>query len=68
MKILDIIVAILLIIGGLNWGIMAIIDFNFLAWIFRDMNLVTRLIYGLIGLSAIYEMMFWKQIHQRWQK
>lgn len=68
MKILDIIVAILLIIGGLNWGIMAIIDFNFLAWIFRDMNLVTRLIYGLIGLSALYEMMFWKQIHQRWQK
>lgn len=66
MKILDVVAIILLIIGGLNWGVMAILDFNLLAWIFRDMILATKLIYGLIGLSAIYPMMFWKQIKKRW--
>lgn len=66
MKIIDVIAAILLIIGGLAWGVMALLDFNLIAWIFRDMNILTRIIYAVIGLSAIYQMMFWKQIKARW--
>ncbi|PWU05641.1 MAG: DUF378 domain-containing protein [Verrucomicrobia bacterium] len=66
MKILDVLTAIILIIGGLNWGVMSIIDFNLIAWIFRDMNLLTRIIFLVIGLSAVYQILFWKQIRLRW--
>lgn len=66
MKILDILTGIILIIGGLNWGLMAFIDFNLIAWIFRDMNILTRVIFLVIGLSALYQLVFWKQIRQRW--
>lgn len=66
MRILDVITGIILIIGGLNWGIMALIDFNLIAWIFRDMNLLTRIIFLIIGLSAAYQIVFWKQIRLRW--
>lgn len=66
MKILDVITGIILIIGGLNWGVMAIIDFNLIGWIFRDMNLLTRIIFLVIGLSAVYQIVFWKQIRHHW--
>lgn len=66
MKILDVITGIILIIGGLNWGVMSLIDFNLIAWIFREMNLLTRIIFLVIGLSAVYQIIFWKQIRLRW--
>jgi len=68
MKILDVVTAIILIIGGLNWGVMAIINFNLIGWIFRDMNLLTRIIFLVIGFSAVYQLIFWKQIRHRWAK
>lgn len=44
----------LLLIGGLNWGLMAInMDWNIVAMISGDMMWLERSIYGLVGLSAI---------------
>lgn len=51
---LDWIAIVLLIIGGLNWGILAIFNVNVVSTIFGDMTIVTRIIYILVGLSAIY--------------
>lgn len=45
---------ILLIIGGLNWGLVGIFDFNLVSAIFGDMSALSRIIYTLVGLSAIY--------------
>jgi uncharacterized protein len=57
-KKLDMIAATLLIVGGLNWGLVAVAEFDLVAWIFGlefgETNAVTRVVYGLVGLSAIY--------------
>ena len=45
---------ILLIIGGLNWGLIGFFKFDLVAAIFGDMTTVSRNIYDLVGLSAIY--------------
>ena len=58
MKALNVLAAALLIIGGLNWGLVAVGEFDLVAAVFGldfgETNAATRLIYGLVGLSAIY--------------
>ena len=55
---LDAVAAALLIVGGLNWGLVAIAEFDLVAWIFGEdfgtTNAVTRIVYGLVGLAAVY--------------
>lgn len=43
----------LLIIGGLNWGLVGLFDFNLVGYIFGTESFVTRAIYILVGLSAL---------------
>ena len=57
-KPLDYIAGTLLVVGGLNWGLVAIAEFDLVAWIFgKDFGATTtvsRVVYGLVGLSAVY--------------
>lgn len=50
---------ILVIIGGLNWGLVGFFKYDLVAAIFGDMSALTRVIYALVGLAALY-MLFWK--------
>ena len=43
----------LTLIGALNWGLVGLFGFNLVAQIFGDMTLMSRIIYSLVGLSAI---------------
>jgi len=43
---------ILLVIGGLNWALVGLFNFNLVMTIFSD--LLSRIIYVLVGISAIY--------------
>ncbi len=58
MKKLDVAAAILLIVGGLNWGLVGIAKFDLVAWIFgKDFggtNAASRIVYGLVGVAAVY--------------
>jgi len=58
MRKLDLLAATLLIIGGLNWGLVAIAKFDLVAWIFGldfgQTNAASRIVYGLVGLAAVY--------------
>jgi uncharacterized membrane protein YuzA (DUF378 family) len=58
MKKLDLLAATLLIVGGLNWGLVALAKFDLVAAIFGldfgETNAITRVIYGLVGLAAVY--------------
>ena len=54
MKTLDSIMLALIIIGGINWGLIGIFHFNLVAAIFGDMTLIARIIYGLVGLSGLW--------------
>jgi uncharacterized membrane protein YuzA (DUF378 family) len=51
---LDWIAVILLIIGGLNWGLIGIFSWDLVAAIFGDMSTVSRIIYTLVGLSGLW--------------
>ena len=50
---------ILVIIGALNWGLVGAVDFNLVSAIFGEMNLVTRIVYILVGVSAIVLLANW---------
>lgn len=51
---IDWIALVLVIIGGLNWGLVGAFDFDIVATIFGVMSAVSRVVYVLVGLSAIY--------------
>lgn len=53
MKTISIISLILTIIGALNWGMIALFDFNLVSTLFGTRTLVTLIIYGLVGLSGL---------------
>lgn len=46
----------LTIVGGLNWGLVGLFDFNLVAAIFGESSAITRLIYVVVGLSALYSL------------
>ena len=50
----DWLAVILVIIGGLNWGLVGILKFDLVATIFGDMSAISRVVYALVGLAAVY--------------
>jgi len=51
---IDWIALVLVIVGGLNWGLVGLAKFDLVAAIFGSMSVISRIVYGLVGLSAIY--------------
>jgi uncharacterized membrane protein YuzA (DUF378 family) len=50
----DRVAMVLVIIGGLNWGLVGSFQFNLVAKILGDMTLPARIVYFLVGVSAVY--------------
>ena len=57
MKILNVVTLILVIIGGLNWGLVGAFGFDLVAAIFGPMSAISRIVYVLVGLSALWQLM-----------
>ena len=51
---IDWIALVLIIVGGLNWGLIGFLNFDLVAAIFGPMSVLSKIIYDLVGLSAIY--------------
>ena len=66
MKKLDIVAAILLVVGGVNWGLVGTTGIDLVATLFGSMSPLARTVYVLVGLSAIYQAMQWQGIQRRW--
>lgn len=54
MKVIDKIALVLIIIGAINWGLVGIFNFNLVDSIFGTMSIVSRIIYGLVGISGLW--------------
>ena len=58
MKALDTLAATLVLVGALNWGLVALAEFDLVAWIFGEefgaTNAASRIVYGLVGAAAVY--------------
>ena len=57
MKALNLITLILLIVGGLNWGLVGAFEFDLVAALFGEGSALSRLVYILVGLSALWQIM-----------
>jgi uncharacterized membrane protein YuzA (DUF378 family) len=59
-KKLDILTAALVVVGGLNWGLVAIAEFDLVATLvgldFGETNAASRIVYALVGLAAVYQL------------
>jgi len=53
-NVLDWIALVLVIVGGLNWGLVGFFGFDLVAAIFGDATIVTKIVYDLVGLAALY--------------
>lgn len=51
---LGLIALVLVVIGGLNWGLFGFFSFDLVAALFGNLSMVSKIIYDLIGLSALY--------------
>lgn len=51
---MDWLALILVVIGGLNWGLVSLFDLNIISAIFGDMTLLSKLIYDIVALAALY--------------
>jgi uncharacterized membrane protein YuzA (DUF378 family) len=54
LNVVDLIALVLVIVGGLNWALVGIFKFDLVAWIFGDMSIVSRVVYILVGVAAVY--------------
>ena len=58
--------AVLVIVGGLNWGLVALANFDLVALLtgaggFGSKNVLGAAIYGLVGLAAVYQIVTWRR-------
>lgn len=53
-NIFDWIAFVLVIVGALNWGLVGVLNLDLVATLFGDMSMISRIVYVLVGISAIY--------------
>ncbi|WP_421725880.1 DUF378 domain-containing protein [Bauldia sp.] len=56
MKAIDIVTLILIIVGGINWGLIGLFGFNLVEAIFGAGTVLTTIIYIVVGLSALWQL------------
>jgi uncharacterized membrane protein YuzA (DUF378 family) len=70
MKLIDVVAAVLVVVGALNWGLVAVARFDLVAALFGlsfgEVSGLTAVVYGLVGLAGLYQGLFWKRLQSRW--
>jgi len=70
MKTIDVIAGVLLVVGGLNWGLVGAAHFDLVATIFGmrfgETSSLSSVVYILVGLAALYQAVSFKAIQGRW--
>lgn len=57
MSVLNKLTLLLLVVGGLNWGLVGLFDFDLVAAIFGEMSPLSRIVYTLVGASALWQLL-----------
>ena len=55
----------LLIIGGLNWGLVGLFNFDLVAALFGPMSMPSRVVYALVGLAALFALTLYRRLTRR---
>ena len=56
MRIVNVVTLVLLIVGGLNWGLVGLFKFDLVAALFGEMSALSRIVYTLVGASALWQL------------
>lgn len=62
-KILDYAALTLVIVGAVNWGLIGFFTFDLVAFLFGELSWLSRIVYGLVGLSGLYLISVYGRIH-----
>lgn len=54
MKLVNILALVLVIVGGLNWGLVGLLQFNLVTTLFGATSVLSNIVFILVGLSAVY--------------
>jgi len=54
MKVIDWVAMVLVIVGGLNWGLVGAMNYNLVESLLGSWPLVVKIVYDLVGLAALY--------------
>ncbi len=54
MRMLHMLAYVLLWIGGINWGLVGLLDLNLVTTVFGSWPMLVQIVYILVGLSAVY--------------
>jgi hypothetical protein len=72
MKLIDVVAAVLVVVGALNWGLVAVARFDLVAALFGlsfgEVSALTAVVYGLVGVAGLYQALFWKRLQSRWMQ
>jgi uncharacterized membrane protein YuzA (DUF378 family) len=72
MKLIDVVAAVLVVVGALNWGLVAVARFDLVAALFGlsfgEVSALTAVVYGLVGVAGLYQTLFWKRVQSRWMQ
>ena len=70
MKLIDVVAAVLVVVGALNWGLVAVARFDLVAALFGlsfgEVSGLTAVVYALVGMAGLYQAFFWKRVQGRW--
>ncbi|HZZ40034.1 MAG TPA: DUF378 domain-containing protein [Acidobacteriaceae bacterium] len=66
MKAIDVLTAVLLIVGGLNWGLFGGFHFDLVAALLGQFSAISRVVYVLVGLAAVYQAVTFRSLQKRW--
>ncbi len=69
MKQIDGVAAVLVVVGALNWGLVAVARFDLVAALFGldfgEVSAPSAVVYGLVGLAGVYQVISWKRLQGR---
>ena len=68
MKTIDVLAAVLLVIGGLNWGLVGLMNFDLVEALLGGIPALMNTVYILVGVAALYQAASWKRIQLRWSR
>jgi uncharacterized membrane protein YuzA (DUF378 family) len=70
MRKLDVLAAVLVVVGALNWGLVAVARFDLVATLFGlrfgEVSAASSVVYSLVGVAGAYQALLWKGIQRRW--
>ena len=66
MRTIDVIAAILLVVGGINWGLIGLFNFDLIEALFGSAPIFIKIVYSLVGIAAVYQIVSLKGIQTRW--